>query len=564
MSNPSSENPTIRYTILLPLSAAPMTDTAPSAALAAYFSRHASTEDRTAFANAFTAVQTALESGSTLSGVPAVLPQDPTLCITEAQAAAGQAAPLVHNGSQLWLHRLWQSERQLAAALLARIRTPEFPFPADADTDSSLLPAQKEAVRHACRHALSLIIGGPGTGKTHTISRLAALLVRTQPDLRIALAAPTGKAAKRMEESLTAALAAAPELAAAILPRIPNAQTLHRLLGIGSTGLPKHHAENPINADLIIIDEASMLSLELARQLLDAVPMHARLILLGDANQLAAVEPGAVLHDISRHRAAQKAIVRLNESKRFHSGSAIGQLASLILNPPEDISAQLENLFSQHASLQHHPISAELYRQLDADYADYRTACEAYRHGGSLDAIYHAYSRTRILTASRHGALGTHAINQYLRRQHCLATGQNTDVAYYRGQPLLITANDYANNLYNGDIGHCLPDADGRLALHLPQRDAAIPLARLNPHYTDTAYAMTIHKSQGSEFDHAAIILDPARTEHLSRELLYTAITRAKSAVTLYASLSTLAAAACTPAQRSTGLAHFLDQQMLS
>ena len=240
--------------------------------------------------------------------------------------------PLVLHGDRLWYYRNYQHEARLAAAIHARLATDGQSADAAASaTDPNLRPEQQHAVALARRHHLTLINGGPGTGKTHTLAHLIAAELHEHPARRIALAAPTGKAANRMEESLARATAHLPAAAQEAVRRATGrARTLHRLLGIGTNGVPQYHAARHLPYDDIIIDEASMLSLELAHALIAATATDTRLILLGDADQLAAVEPGAILHDLSHHPALQNHRITLRESQRFRADSGIGQLAAIL------------------------------------------------------------------------------------------------------------------------------------------------------------------------------------------------------------------------------------------
>lgn len=519
--------------------------------------------DKTIFQQAFARVSEALAQGDTVVSSAELPPYLENLIISAEQAKQGLAAPLVRDEQHLWLQRIWQSERQLATLLMQRQQMSAIAFKTDlAPYLDGLKPAQQQAVQHAAHHHLTLINGGPGTGKTYTVSRIVQALIADNPEIRIALAAPTGKAAKRMEESLQNALNATPEIAANIFAHIQDeAQTLHRLLGMGNRGMAQYHYDNPLPYDLIIIDEASMLSLELARLLLDAVPEQARLILLGDAEQLAAVEPGAVLHDISQHPRLAAAVITLQESERFSAESGIGRLAALTLSPPSDAENQLHQLFASQADIQRHEIAATLYQTLAQPYQEYfqmvATITQAAEQ--SLTQLFQCFDRYRILTAGHHSPLGDRAINQQIQRAHCRANGIHIEQSYYHGQPLMITANDYHNGLFNGDIGIVLYQ-EQQYQLYFPQRAHPVPLAHLHPEQLQLAYALTIHKSQGSEYEQVALCLDPKQEQGLSRELLYTGITRAKKSLSIYASLCLLSQIMHSPTCRSTGLHTFLSK----
>ena len=521
-----------------------------------------------------------------------------------------QPTPLVRHGDRLWYYRNYQNEARLAAAIHARLATDGQSADAAASAaDPNLRLEQQYAVALARRHRLTLINGGPGTGKTHTLAHLIAAELHEHPARRIALAAPTGKAANRMEESLARATAHLPAAAQEAVRRATGrARTLHRLLGIGTNGVPQYHAARHLPYDDIIIDEASMLPLELAAALFAATAPDTRLILLGDADQLAAVEPGAILHDLSHHPALQAHRITLHESARFTADSGIGQLAA-ILGSGETRGARLvaaleamavdfppsrRDEAQQHDTPQETPPlplageglgggvphsgmtttktnhraqtpaihwqptpSADTYRDLLAPYGDYLALLQ--NPAADPQTLLAAYDQYRILCAGHHGALGTARINAALRLLHQRAHHLDTTHNHYHGLPLMILANDHRQQLYNGDTGICLDSPHG-LQLHLPGREP-VPLARLNPANLADAYALTIHKSQGSEYARVALALDAHSERLLSGELLYTGITRSKGALDLYADAATLSHAADTPTQRSTGLAWHLSRR---
>ena len=565
--------------------------------LAHYLARQSGCPEHGAIlADLLTALQNAHDNGDTLIQLnDAQRAAADTLAATPLLADDDRAAPLTRRGDRLWISRNYQQEARLAAMLRERLHaadTPAEPVPAD-----SLRAEQQNAVRLARSRRLALINGGPGTGKTYTIARLIHAEQQADPKIRIALAAPTGKAAKRMEESL----------AAAGVQDLP-AQTLHRLLGIGSDGQARYHTSRHLPHDLIIIDEASMLSLELAHALIAATATDTRLILLGDADQLAAVEPGAILHDLSHHPALQAHRITLHESARFTANSGIGQLAAILgsgetrgarliaaleamavdfppsrrdeaqqhdtpqKTPPlplagdgrgggapySGMTTTKTNHSAQTPAIHWQPTpSADTYRDLLAPYGDYLALLQ--NPAADPETLLAAYDQYRILCAGHHGALGTARINAALRLLHQRARHLDTTHNHYHGLPLMILANDHRQQLYNGDTGICLDSPHG-LQLHLPGREP-VPLARLNPANLADAYALTIHKSQGSEYARVALALDAHSERLLSRELLYTGITRSKGALDLYADAATLSHAADTPTQRSTGLAWHLSRQ---
>lgn len=444
----------------------------------------------------------------------------------------GANAPVIHQNGRYWLNTLFHQERELSERLRAKALCAPYAH-APASPPPSLNALQQQAWQHALSHRLTLINGGPGTGKTYTLANIVKSLQERHPKPRIALTAPTGKAAKRMSES--------PLLQGL---NLEAAQTLHRLLGIGMHGKALYHATQLLPYDVVVVDEASMLSLQLAHALLQALSPESALILLGDANQLAAVEAGAVLYDLSLSEDLAPHRITLQASQRFDETSIIGQLARAVADGAQFVQT-LHAGWRQQA-LVYQP-SAPSFAELTAPYQPY---FDGLREGLPFDELMKRFDSYRILSTTHHGSYGVQNLNQQLAQQHKALCQLPAKMEPFHGQPILMTANDYRLGVFNGDIGLCLMN-NGQLMLYLEEREP-IPMMHLNPAQYQSAYAMTVHKSQGSEYGHVALILN--EDEYLSRELLYTGISRAKEQLSLYASESALRYACAHPTERQTGV----------
>lgn len=489
--------------------------------------------------------------------------------VGDAAETDADACPLVLDSAhRLYLARYWRYERDLAAGLLARARgfcdgVDEARLAAGLDR---LFPVsdgepdrQRTAAALAVLKRLAVISGGPGTGKTTTVTRLLALLVEQSPTVRphIALAAPTGKAAARLTESIRtakASLACAPEVAAAIPD---EAATLHRLLGWRPGGY-RHRADNPLPADVLVVDEASMVDLPMMARLVAALPAHARLILLGDKDQLASVEAGNVLGDLcggdepaysadlrARVRpfaqlhgptgaasAIADSVVLLRKSYRFGTDSGIGRLARRV-NEGDGRGARSILFEDAPTDVAWHPLTepalpAALTRAVVARYREFLEETE-------VAAALTAFNRFRVLCALKGGPLGVAALNRHIEQALARARLIRPDQRWYCGRPVMVTANDYGLRLYNGDIGLVWPEPGGeRLAAFFATSEGGVRKVypgRLSA--VETCYAMTVHKSQGSEFDELLMVLPGAESPVMTRELIYTGLTRARRKVTL-------------------------------
>lgn len=518
--------------------------------------------------------------------------------------AAPAAKPLIlDEDGRLYLHRYFDYERRLAQRLM-RAATAA-PVTVDAATCARLqalfagnavapgaagIDGQQLATALALRGRLTVISGGPGTGKTTTVVNLLACLLAQNPNCRIALAAPTGKAAARMTEALRARAAHLPP---DLRQRLPTeSSTVHRLLGVTpAPGGFVHHAGHRLAIDALVVDEASMLDLALATRLLEAVPETARIILLGDKDQLAAVESGAVFAEIgadptlgtncrdglaaicgidaqqivtpapARASVLQDSVVWLTHNFRFDADSALGQLAAHVN------AARVAPALAALAALREGGDAsvrwfdgddAAAWQCLHDGYAPCFAALAA--APGDIDAFARAFAAFRALCAVREGPHGVQAVNERVTRQarHRLgALDAEPHSPWYPGRPVMVLRNDPALKLFNGDIGLTLPDAaaGGALRVFFPDVRGgwrAVAPLRLPAH--QTAYAMTVHKAQGSEFDAVLLLLPAQGSRVLTRELLYTALTRARLRVALCAGAEVLASAMRNPTRRDSGL----------
>lgn len=476
--------------------------------------------------------------------------------VVRAVDADRKPAPLVYDGRRLYFWRQWHEEYALARQL-AKLLAPQPAVQVSLLPDDPANALQRAAIELAARQPFSIITGGPGTGKTFTLVRIVRALQAAQPELRIALAAPTGKAAQRMQAVLSAEFSQA----GIAMGNMQTAQTVHRLLGLGGAA-PRYHAKNLLPFDLIVIDEGSMLDLALASQLFAAIGAGTRLIILGDANQLAAVDAGAVLADLSE--AAQLAAYRieLQESRRFDPQQGIGRLAAAVLNNDRiAIGQALAASATNGGQVQHYlPDEAKpeaSYALLWQGFSAYVDALQQRVPVAELLAeLFACFEQYRILCAQRSGLFGTQQVNRAMSSRLQLALGirKSRQQEWYHGRPVLVTRNDYGLRLSNGDIGLCLADEQGRWQLHFSHLAEPIAVTRVALEQLETAFALTIHKSQGSEFQRVAMLLDSKAGGLLSRELVYTAITRAKQQIDVWATPEVLRYAVSRRTLRQTGL----------
>lgn len=535
------------------------------------------------------------------------MPVDCMEIVQSYQANAVMHKPMVWDAPYLYLQRYWALEQQLAQSLQTLLAQP-IALASHSYDDLFEDQHQRDALKKGISLPFCMITGGPGTGKTFILTRIVAVLKAMHSDLRIAMAAPTGKASQRMQEALQAAFSDPALVEAGLYHpdfKQQQTQTLHRLLGMGNRQTPKYHQDNPLPYDVVVIDEASMLDLNMAKALFSAIAPPTRLLLLGDANQLSSVDVGYVLSDLQQVPQLKKYHQTLVKSRRFFDDAMIGRFAhyiyqgkACIATDPllftaaskyHDFSLQQWQCIVQPQSIQHtnvdidlsaeqdwvgyFPLSDDLldtqletfYHQLAQGYNDYIKGLMAFQQN-AINKVQLAdiFDRYRILVAMRHGKLGLTDINQIMTHHIKQRFNISQDAEWYLGRPVMMTYNDYQLGLSNGDIGICWTEVhpqsgETTYQVYFPSLQRDVPAARL-PQSIQTAYALTIHKSQGSEFRHTAVVLDHKAEQLLSKELLYTAITRAKKMVSIYADKRALEQSFNIRTQRQSGLQQQLER----
>ena len=543
-----------------------------------------------------------------------------------------QIAPLVLQFNCLYFYRVWQDEFRIADYFKSAVCFEPVFSEGQLTQIASILHRyfqeeqgidwQKIAVAMALRQRFCLITGGPGTGKTTTVTKLLLTLQELyQNDLRIKLVAPTGKAAARLTESIVDAV----ERLKQAFAQEPNqreiienlaipmsAETIHRLLGVRFfSEETRYHADNPLPLDVLVVDEASMIDLTLMAKLLNALKPETKLILLGDKDQLASVEAGAILGELGRFVNAAKptysssmaqylqattgmtlpsedkvnaisdSICYLQVSRRFGANPEVGELATAVNLGDALKSWQLLQQYQQHqdkhcgvylTDFAHYLTNKDDVQQRKAcvklivdraaeEYAYYlqQIPSEGVLHEDQVRSIFAAFNCIRFLTALRVGEFGVEQLNlaiaEKLRQKRLLQFHQERE--WYVGKPIMVTQNDSSVGLYNGDIGIYL--GHGRVWFEQGQNSYKKVLASRVPNH-ETAFVMTVHKSQGSEFPHTFLILPLENSPVLSKELVYTGITRTKDFLTVFASQSVWESAVKNPVQRQSGLGQLLEK----
>lgn len=511
----------------------------------------------------------------------------------------GEYHPLILDGSRLYLHRHWQEEQIITKELKSRFDSIEYDATLvskrldalfDANTPNDSAYGQKLAAAMALTSQLTIITGGPGTGKTTTVTKILALLLEQQPDLRILLAAPTGKAAVRLTISINKQLEDLKRnIDTVIIDKLPReASTIHRLLGWKPHGF-EHNKDNPLPCDCLLLDESSMVDQGLMASLLSALPEDCRIILLGDRDQLSSVEAGSVLGDLTGHGrsltlSAERAsglteligelptdivdnktpaiadhIAQLTYSYRFASGGSIGKLASAVnhgdtktiecllkesndeLNWMESKSQQLDTSVINWA--------VEHYKTI----FDATTASEALK----------AFESTRLLTALRNGPWGESTIRERIETKlenEGLISIKNNEP--YKNLPVIICNNDRETGLFNGDTGIFWPDENNELMAWFEIKEILTPFSVHQLPEWKPAWTLTVHRSQGSEYNNVLLVIPPEKNPVVTRELIYTGVTRAIKHCSISATMNQLTSAVERRVTRLSGLGERIGWQV--
>lgn len=487
-------------------------------------------------------------------------------------------APLyLDDNGRLYLYRLWLAEYKLAENLIERITTNQ----SNSSENNALLIDkyfskdskdlhQRLAAEKTLQRNFSIITGGPGTGKTTTVLKILALFLEQNINLKIALAAPTGKAATRLNESLSTNLKKLPDQIAAKIP--VEAQTIHRLLKYNiSSETFFYNKNNQLNYDLIVIDESSMIDLSLMQKLTEAIPLTSKIILLGDSDQLASVESGMVFGNLCATALLEEniesklseSINTLSLSHRFSNNQGIGKLSYTIKNG--EISETIKLLESGNdkdiiylGNIANNKLNRKTIQLIVDEYTPYLQA-------STPEEALLLNKNFIVLTPLRQGRLGVNELNSTIERELTKSGLIETGTAFYHGMPVMITQNNYSLNLYNGDIGLILNDKDDSVKACYPAANGEIRYlspGQLPLH--EKSYAITIHKSQGSEFRNVLIIIPDKISPVMKRELLYTAVTRAREKVFIAGSIESIKYMIENPIVRNTGLQYRLMEKMIT
>lgn len=507
-------------------------------------------QQKTEFAELVATLNLQLSNGHTCIKVNA---EQQALLQASGLVSSEQQTPLILEHDRLYFHRYWFYEKRLAKHILILARRRKT-WPDLSEKLARYFPDvsaevdwQRLAVARSLNLSFSIITGGPGTGKTTTVVKLLALLLElTELDFSIALVAPTGKAAMRLQESVVQNKQSLP-CSDDIKQCIPEtATTLHRLLGARSPSpYFTHDADKPLPYDLVVVDEASMVDLPLMSKLFDALNDHASIILLGDKDQLASVESGSVLADMTQslpnHAQVLKTAFRFKQQIKSLADAVNQQNA-------EQAWALLTEQKTDHVAVLEQPL-------IDTIVEQQKVYWQLLNEGADFTEIIQCFNRFQVLCVNRKGANSVSNINYRLEQ------GLELNQAWYPGRPVMVNRNNPAMQLFNGDIGICLREQqDQRLMVYFQRPDGNIKKvlpARLTA--CETVFAMTIHKSQGSEFEQVLIVLPDQVNSILTKELIYTAITRARESVKVFAGRDIFIAGVKQELVRLGGLAQRLN-----
>ncbi|MBY7735315.1 exodeoxyribonuclease V subunit alpha [Francisella philomiragia] len=450
----------------------------------------------------------------------------------------------------LYIKRLWNYEVEIAKFIKSRtIQNTQQDNYIEEVVDKLFEPTdeidlQKQAVIKSLNYNFSIISGGPGTGKTTTVAKLLlAIQISNQNQQRIALLAPTGKAAQRMTESLNSVLSKRVDNDSYLGLSNLEAQTIHRFLGLRpNSTYVKYNEQSKAPYDVIIVDEASMLDMNIFIKLIRAVADNTKLILIGDTNQLPSVEAGSLLANFTHHRDGDITPYTTLLIKNYRSQQYINNLAASVLKGDINIDSH------QNENINFHSI-----RNLDTYLRDYAKRYLQLEKCRDYKEALTELNKFRILVANKNLEIGTDKLNQKIEKFMSKPIDSS-----YKGKPIMITQNSYSLGLFNGDVGIIWPDDTGKLRAYFDGKDAKAFSLNMLPKY-ESVYAMTIHKTQGSEFDEIVIILPAEDNEALSKQLLYTAITRAKHKLTIISEQSSLRDIAQKDIKRNSNISELVS-----
>jgi exodeoxyribonuclease V alpha subunit len=526
-------------------------------------------------------------------------------CGLTAQPQAPHIRPLfLDHANRLYLYRFYIEERRFAQALVRRLLSPplqngpeQSPAALDgASPEEQLDTLQSKAIGSALANSLTILCGGPGTGKTTTVVKILAAVLQRNPTTRVALAAPTGKAAARLLEAIHRQKT---NLNESLRGRFPQeAFTLHRLLQTRPDSLQSpFHEGNPLPIDLLVVDEASMLDLPIAVRVIRALPPQAKLILVGDPQQLPAIDAGGVFAKLASVTPAQlpllsQSVVRLHTPRRFTEQSAIFGLAQAIQGGNPDELFRLLSLPQVEGvkwlSEDTHQLDEATLACALEGFADYfaavretltARAAQGYATIQLIDRLFESFESFRVLCAIRHSERGVAHLNRQLfsalraaigadgnwgREETLAQTSRSGNATGCPGQPVLLIQNDHELKIYNGDVGIYFPDDSGQMKVWFRNEGSFFGIARQRLPQHDDAFATTVHKAQGTEFKAVMLILPSAARHTATREMLYTAITRARSRVVISSSRAALEVACATTTEQPSGILDRMDELLRS